>query len=123
MKVLHATPGVFDKGGISRYGRFQIRAIRDLMGDASVRVASMLGPDADSFETPFHVDWACTHAYDRRARIETAAAMLRMALQTASRRRHLRPCESVGRLAARTTGARSVIQVYGTGPPSACRAC
>jgi phosphatidylinositol alpha-1,6-mannosyltransferase len=116
MKVLYATPGVFDKGGISRYGRFQIQSIRDLMGDANVRVASMLGPDENSFESPFHVDWSCAHAYGRRARIEMVAATLRLALLQ-------RPdivitahvnMSGVGRLAALLTGARSVVQVYGS---------
>jgi phosphatidylinositol alpha-1,6-mannosyltransferase len=86
------------------------------MGDASVRVASMLGPDEDSFESPFHVDWSCAHAHGRQAQIEMAAAMLRMALQQ-------RPdivisahvnLSGVGRLAARLCGARSVVQVYGS---------
>jgi hypothetical protein len=116
MEVLYATFGVFDKGGISRYGRFQIRAIRDLMGDASVRVVFMLGPDADSFETPFHVDWFCAHPHGRRAQVATAAAILRVALQ---QRPDVVPSahvnlSGVGRLAARLAGARSVVQVYGS---------
>ena len=57
MKFLVLTPGVFDKGGISRYGRFQIKALRDYYGIDSVRVLSLLGPDKESLEEEFSVDW------------------------------------------------------------------
>ena len=55
MKVLYLTPGCFDKGGISRYSRYQIQALREILGGKNVRVLSLLGPDADSLEKPFHV--------------------------------------------------------------------
>ena len=57
MKVLVLTPGVFDKGGISRYGRFQIRALREEFGDRAVYVLSLMGPDGEGFEDGFNVDW------------------------------------------------------------------
>ena len=56
MKILYLTPGCFDKGGISRYTRYQISALREIVGHADVRVFSFLGPDADGFEHPFQVD-------------------------------------------------------------------
>lgn len=57
MKILYLTPGCFDKGGISRYSRYQIQALRELFGEKQVRVLSLLGPEKDSFESPFEVHW------------------------------------------------------------------
>ena len=57
LKLLYLTPGCFDKGGISRYSRCQIEAWRDILGNENVIVYSMLGPDENSFEIPFAVDW------------------------------------------------------------------
>ncbi len=58
MRVLFLTPGCFDKGGISRYSRYQISALRELLGEANVRVYSVLGPGPESFEDPFEVTWS-----------------------------------------------------------------
>lgn len=57
VRALYLTPGCFDKGGISRYARYQIRALRELLGVDNVAVMSLLGPGDDSFEAPFDVDW------------------------------------------------------------------
>lgn len=57
MKILFLTPGCFDKGGISRYSRYQVTALRELFGDENIRVLSLLGPEQDSFEDPFRVHW------------------------------------------------------------------
>lgn len=57
MKILYLTPGCFDKGGISRYSRYQITAWREILGESNLRVLSLLGPSADSFEQPFKVRW------------------------------------------------------------------
>ena len=54
-KLLYLTPGCFDKGGISRYCRYQIRAWREILGEESVAVFSLRGPDSRSFEDPFPV--------------------------------------------------------------------
>ncbi len=56
-KVLFLAPGCFDKGGISRYCRYQIDALREIMGTENVRVLSLLGPDPEGFETPYLVTW------------------------------------------------------------------
>jgi phosphatidylinositol alpha-1,6-mannosyltransferase len=56
-KVLYLATGVFDKGGISRYSRYQIRALRELVRDENVRVLSLLGPGNHDFEEPFSVDY------------------------------------------------------------------
>jgi phosphatidyl-myo-inositol dimannoside synthase len=57
MKILYLTPGCFDKGGISRYNRYQITACRELFGEANIRVISLLGPAPDDFEDEFPVTW------------------------------------------------------------------
>lgn len=56
-KILYLTPGCFDKGGISRYSRYQIEALREIFSPDSVRVLSLMGPGVDCFETPFDVAW------------------------------------------------------------------
>jgi len=115
MKVLYITPGVFDKGGISRYGRYQIQALRDLLGASSVCVVSMAGPRPDQLERPFQVDWTSS-ATGVRAKVETSLAVLRLA------RQH-RPdiiwsahvnFSGLGQVAANLVRAVSVAQVYGS---------
>ncbi len=56
-RILYLTPGCFDKGGISRYSRFQIRALREILGDDRVRAYSLMGAGDNDFEEPFRVDW------------------------------------------------------------------
>jgi phosphatidyl-myo-inositol dimannoside synthase len=57
-RILYLSPGVFDKGGISRYSRFQVRALRELVGEGNVSVLSLLPPDPFGFERSFPVDFA-----------------------------------------------------------------
>jgi phosphatidylinositol alpha-1,6-mannosyltransferase len=57
LKTLYITPGCFDKGGISRYSRYQISALREILGPENITALSLLGPDEESFETPFTIDW------------------------------------------------------------------
>lgn len=114
MKVLYLTPGVFDKGGISRYGRYQIQALRDLVGTANVRVISMTSPGTDHFEQPFQVEWTSS-AIGLRAKLAMTAAIFRLALR-------FRPdvmwaahinLSGVSKAIATLIGATSVTQVYG----------
>lgn len=56
-RILHLTPGCFDQGGISRYSRYQISALQEIMGPGNVRALSLLGPDGNGFETPFQTHW------------------------------------------------------------------
>jgi len=58
MKVIYLTPGVFDKGGISRYCRFQIRAMRECYGQEAIRVLSLYGSDGKGFEEDIPVSWS-----------------------------------------------------------------
>ncbi len=57
MKILYLTTGCFDKGGVSRFSRYQISALKSLYGQTNVRVLSLLGPDEHAFEEPFDVTW------------------------------------------------------------------
>lgn len=56
-KILYVTPGCFDKGGISRYCRYQITCLRELYGAQNIKVISLLGPDENDIEEPFQVYW------------------------------------------------------------------
>ncbi len=57
-KVLYLAQGVFDKGGISRYCRFQIDAIKKKHGENSVVILSLMGPDERGFEDGIDVYWS-----------------------------------------------------------------
>ena len=57
MRILYLAIGVFDKGGISRYCRYQIRALRELAGAQNVNVMSLFPPGPNDFEEPFEVDY------------------------------------------------------------------
>jgi phosphatidylinositol alpha-1,6-mannosyltransferase len=66
MKILYLTPGVFDKGGISRYNRHQIKCIRKRFGNNSVKVISLRGPGNTKFEfegRPFDVYWSGKNSF------------------------------------------------------------
>ena len=56
-KILYISPGCFDKGGISRYNRYQIKALRELLGERNVKVFSLLPPQDGDFEDQFEVTW------------------------------------------------------------------
>jgi phosphatidylinositol alpha-1,6-mannosyltransferase len=55
-RICYASPGLFDMGGIARYGRYQLRALRELVGDDRVFGVSMLAPDGRGFESECRVD-------------------------------------------------------------------
>ena len=57
MRIVFVSPGCFDKGGISRYNRYQIRLLRELYGNDNIKVLSLLGPDDNSFEEPIDTYW------------------------------------------------------------------
>lgn len=57
MRVLYLATGVFDKGGIARYSRYQIQALRSLHGESNVRALSIWGPNAQGFEAPFDMQF------------------------------------------------------------------
>jgi phosphatidylinositol alpha-1,6-mannosyltransferase len=113
-RVLYLTTGCFDKGGVSRYSRYQIRALRELFGEDSVKPVSLLGPDEFSFEDPCRVDW-----HGRKGKTADKIRFVQHALRRALAWRptvvhaahvHL---ANVARIAARLCGARSFLNVYG----------
>jgi phosphatidylinositol alpha-1,6-mannosyltransferase len=114
MKILYLTPGCFDKGGISRYTRYQILALREIFGPENVRALSLLGPDRESLEERFEVDF---HASGNAARDK--AALLRAATTIAARERpdlihaaHVNLSGVAVALAALARG-RALLNVYG----------
>jgi len=112
-KILYLSPGVFDKGGISRYTRFQARALRDLLGSERVTVLSLLPPDAHGFEEPFAANFA-SFGPSLRGKALFAAAALAAA---ADRPRVVWAAHvGLGPLAlgiARALRAQSVLNIYG----------
>lgn len=108
------TPGCFDKGGISRYSRYQIDALREVCGEENVRVLSLLGPDKDGFETRFNVDWYAG-GNSRRGKVSLAIKVLELALAQ-------RPdvvwtahvsFSALVRMVAGLVGAKTVVNEYG----------
>lgn len=111
--ILYVTPGVFDKGGIARYGRYQIDALREIAGPDRVTVLSLLGHGVDDLETTFEVAWQAGGASTRHK-----VALGLRTLAAAARRPDIVWCAHVNMLplAMRTASlarARCVLNVYG----------
>ncbi len=114
MRLLYLTPGCFDKGGISRYSRYQITALREICGESSVQVLSLLGLDDESFETPFHVEWNAG-GNGLLNKVSFAAKLFQFAL---TRKPDLIWTAHVSfsalvRIAGALTGAKTVVNEYG----------
>ncbi len=80
MRILYLTPGVFDKGGISRYNRFQIRALREAFDEENVRVFSLMGRQPGDLEEPFSVAFSGAMPLSSRSRSLFAAEVSRNAI-------------------------------------------
>jgi phosphatidylinositol alpha-1,6-mannosyltransferase len=118
MRLLYLTPGCFDKGGISRYSRYQIEALRELLGVENVRVLSLLGPDADDFEEPFAVDWHSSARPGRVGLSDRVAFSTRALASAAAWKPNIALAAHVNfapllSAAARVSGARTMLNVYG----------
>jgi phosphatidylinositol alpha-1,6-mannosyltransferase len=114
VRVLFVTPGCFDKGGISRYSRYQLRALRELLGPENVRSLSMMGPDGDSIEEPFSVTW---HGGGVGMRDKVRFA-IRAAVEALRWRPQVVHCAllnqaGIGAALSRLVGARFVLNIYG----------
>jgi phosphatidylinositol alpha-1,6-mannosyltransferase len=114
MRALFLTPGCFDKGGISRYCRYQVEALRTVLGRDNLKVLSLLGPGANAFEMPFEVDW---HGSDGGLfdKLQFATQAARFVLSTKPDLVHvghvnLTPLAISLR---RLSGVRTVLNVYG----------
>jgi len=55
--ILYLATNVFSKGGIQRYSRAQIQALRDLFGEKMVTSLVVKSASGDAFEEPFAVDY------------------------------------------------------------------
>jgi phosphatidylinositol alpha-1,6-mannosyltransferase len=115
MKIQVLTPGVFDKGGIARYGRFQIRSFRESFGDASVRVTSLMGRQPGDLEESFEVDWAGPVPHTKASRVYFSGVVLHQAATDrpdviVTQHLHMGP---LARTAAQLAGARLVQNIYG----------
>lgn len=115
MRILFLSPGLFDKGGIARYGRYQVRALREAYGPDAVTAMSLLGPGEGDLEEPLRVAW-------RGGPRPTVGSRVRMVAAAAARTIRHRPgmvltahvhLGPLGRALARGTGARLVQTVYG----------
>ena len=115
MRILFLGIGVFDKGGISRYCRYQIRALRELAGAENVVVMSLFPPRPNDFEEPFQVDY-----HGRGIGLSSEGSYLAQAANRAFTTRpaivwssHVRllPAAWAARMAA--IGGRLVANVYG----------
>lgn len=79
--ILYLTHGVFDKGGISRYGRYQITALRDKFGAESVHVLSLKGRQIGDFEQLFDVSWCGSVPLTTVSRGHFVAVAIRYAIE------------------------------------------
>lgn len=113
-KLVYLTPGCFDKGGISRYTRYQIRAWREILGEGNVRVLSLLGPDSESIEEPFQADWH-GGGVTSQTKVELSLRALQMALSELGPILHAGHMNFAGvaRAIASLTGGKLLVNVYG----------
>jgi phosphatidylinositol alpha-1,6-mannosyltransferase len=115
MHIIYLTPGCFDKGGISRYNRYQVKVFRDLYGNESTRVFSLLGPDDNSFEDNFNVYWHGKASVSIFSKIGLILSSLRLAVfwkPDIIWIAHIN-LSLIGWFIAKLSGARSVLNVYG----------
>jgi phosphatidylinositol alpha-1,6-mannosyltransferase len=113
-KILFVSPGVFDKGGISRYNRYQIQVLRELYGDSHIKVLSLLGPDAHSFEQEFEVSW-----HGQGTSLQDKWGMIREVFRLSARWKpdliwlgHVN-LSGMGWVASKVAGATTVLNAYG----------
>jgi phosphatidyl-myo-inositol dimannoside synthase len=115
MRAFYLTPGCFDKGGISRYSRYQIRVLRELFGQENVFVFSVLGPGDEDFEEPFDVTYYAGGATSSKQRISYISRVYAAALS-------IRPdliltahlnLSGAAKLLSKVVGARTVLNIYG----------
>jgi len=122
MKIFYLTPGCFDKGGISRYSRYQISALRTLVGKENVFVFSVLGPSDEDFEDAFEVTYFAGGTSKLRqlgfsTKLYSAAIMNRPDIIISA---HVN-LSGLAKVLAKLTGAKSVLNVYGAEAWSAMR--
>ena len=112
-RVLYVAYDLFSLGGIQRYSRYEVRALRELLPDADIRICSLRGPEAGGFPPPEQVE--IVGGRSRRARAAFVARVLRLAR---AQKPDLVVCDHVnlaalGWGAARIAGAPYCVNVYG----------
>jgi phosphatidylinositol alpha-1,6-mannosyltransferase len=114
MKILYLTPGCFDKGGISRYCRYQISALRQIVGVENVSVHSLLGPGPDDFEDSFPVTKYAggNTAFKKAAFVCGFAPWAMINRPQAIFSAHV-SFSAVAKVLGAVTGARTFLNVYG----------
>jgi phosphatidylinositol alpha-1,6-mannosyltransferase len=55
--IVYLAVGLSDKGGIARYCRYQVRALRETLGEENVVVLSLLGTGVNDFEDSVNVNY------------------------------------------------------------------
>ncbi|PWU00011.1 MAG: hypothetical protein C5B52_09570 [Bacteroidetes bacterium] len=114
MKILYITPGCFDKGGISRYNRYQIQALRELFGEENIKVISLLGPDANSFEDQFDTYWH-GNGTSKKDKISMVWQAFKLALKWKPGIIFLGHVNlsGMGWLISKISGSKTILNVYG----------
>lgn len=111
-RIVYAGPGLFDMGGIARYGRSQVTALRKLVGEESIEVLSMLAPTPGGFDEPFDVDFvAGGNGFVNKMRFATAF-VARTGLRRMYWSGHINYAPLVFPLAA-ASGGTSIVNIYG----------
>jgi phosphatidylinositol alpha-1,6-mannosyltransferase len=57
LTIVYLSIGLRAKGGIARYSRYQIRALRELVGPRNLFVCSLIGAGDNDFEDEFAIDY------------------------------------------------------------------
>lgn len=114
MKILYLTPGCFDKGGISRYCRYQIQALKETQPAGETHFASLMGPEEDSFEDDFTVDYH-GKSNSRFEQIKFALHFIKVALTKRPKFIHVAHVNFSGlaQIVSRFIGAKTILNVYG----------
>lgn len=112
MHLVYGSPGLFDMGGIARYGRYQVQALRTLLGSQNVEILSMLAPAAGGFDEPLQVDAvAGGNAFSNKVKF-AGAFVARARAHRIYWSGHLNYTPIVVPLAATTAGV-AVANIYG----------
>lgn len=113
-KILYLTPGCFDKGGISRYCRYQIDALRAIIGSEELFTMSLMGYETDSFEDDFEVDYA-GKSNSKWEQIKFAFLFIWVVLLKRPKVIHVAHVNFSGlsHFMAKLIGATSVLNIYG----------
>jgi phosphatidyl-myo-inositol dimannoside synthase len=113
-RVLVLHPGLFDKGGISRFGRFFTTALREGLGENNVRALSLAGYVPGDIESPFSVHWAGPFPVSNASRVYfSSVAFQALAWRPTHVATGLLNFGPLGYFLARMANARFVQLIYG----------